>query len=58
MNLAEIYIDNPNIVTILKKFNILIESFAIFDLQSHSQFSDLIDAQSEFITDDDDDNFF
>ncbi len=59
MNLSEIYIDNPNIVFILKKFNTLIESFEIFDLQLHNQFTDLIDTQAQLINDDDeDDNFF
>ncbi len=61
MNLSEIYIDNPNIVSILKKFNTLIEGFEIFDLQLHNQFTDLIDTQAQLINDDDedeDDNFF
>jgi predicted transcriptional regulator len=59
MNLSEIYIDNPNIVSILKKFNTLIEEFVIFDLQLHNQFNELIDTQSKLIEDDDeDDNFF
>ncbi len=59
MNLSEIYIDNPNIVSILKKFNTLIETFEIFDLQLHNQFNDLIDTQAQLIEDDsDDDNFF
>ncbi len=59
MNLSEIYIDNPNIVSILKKFNTLIETFEIFDLQLHNQFTDLIDTQAQLINDDDeDDNFF
>ncbi len=59
MNLSEIYIDNPNIVSILKKFNNLIEGFEIFDLQLHNQFNDLIDTQSQLIEEDDeDDNFF
>jgi hypothetical protein len=59
MNLSEIYIDNPNIVSILKKFNTLIETFEMFDLQLHNQFNDLIDTQAQLIDDDsDDDNFF
>ena len=59
MNLSEIYIDNPNIVSILKKFNTLIETFELFDLQLHNQFTDLIDTQAQLIDDDDDDdNFF
>lgn len=59
MNLSEIYIDNPNIVSILKKFTELIETFEIFDLQLHNQFIDLIDTQSQLITEDDEgDNFF
>lgn len=58
MNLSEIYIDNPNIVSILKKFTTLIETFEIFDLQLHNQFIDLIDTQSQLIDDDDEDNNF
>ncbi len=59
MNLSELYIDNPNIVSILKKFNTLIESFEIFDLQLHNQFNELIDTQSKLIEDDDEyNNFF
>ncbi len=59
MNLNEIYIDNPNIVSILKKFIEFIETFEIFDLELHNKFNELIDTQAKLINDDsDDDNFF